>query len=229
VKDSPQPSKDSLLTYFLCFRFLTSLSFPLYHSLISFLTLALAKLMLEECKGDKFEFMARVQHMAQETRHRVESRLLFEDRIMEIWKQGRPLEEEKEVWIDYIKFEISQGMLKRAKLLYERGLISLDKDRHFWISYIQFLEKNVKDPQLARAKFENRIKNADKFEAVDFMLENALFEEEQTQIQKARKIYENLQSDIAPDYIKSLLAFINFEKRQNNTEKVKELYFRAYS
>lgn len=69
-------------------------------------------------------------------------------------------------------------MQKRAKLLYERGLISLDKDRHFWISYIQFLEKNIKDPQLARAKFENRIKNADKFEAVDFMIENALFEEE---------------------------------------------------
>lgn len=148
---------------------------------------------------------------------------------MDIWKQGRPLEEEKEVWIDYIKFEISQGMLKRAKLLYERGLISLDKDRHFWISYIQFLEKNVRDPQLARAKFENRIKNADKFEAIDFMLENALFEEEQTQIQKARKIYENLQNDIAPDYIKSLLAFINFEKRQNNNEKVKELYFRAFT
>lgn len=69
-------------------------------------------------------------------------------------------------------------MPKRAKLLYERGLISLDKDRHFWISYIQFIEKQMKDPQLARAKFENRIKHADKHETVDFMIENAMFEEE---------------------------------------------------
>jgi hypothetical protein len=80
--------------------------------------------------------------------------------------------------MDYIKFEIDQGMVKRAKLLYERALISLDKDRHFWISYIQFIEKNLKDPHLARAKFENKLKLADKYETVDFMLEMALFEEE---------------------------------------------------
>jgi hypothetical protein len=60
------------------------------------------------------------------------------------------------------------------------------------------------------------------------MIENALFEEEQQQYIKARKIYEQIQNELAPDYIKSLIAFINFEKRQNNTEKVKELYFKAF-
>ena len=84
-----------------------------------------------------------------------------------------------------------------------------------------------------RAKFENRIRltaqGNDKYETLEIMLEQALFEEEQNQIQKARKIYENLQNEIAPDYIKTLVAFINFEKRQNNPEKVKELYYRAYT
>lgn len=61
------------------------------------------------------------------------------------------------------------------------------------------------------------------------MLEQALFEEEQNQIQKARKVYENLQTDIAPECLKTLMAQLNFEKRQNNMEKVKELYFRAYN
>jgi hypothetical protein len=70
-------------------------------------------------------------------------------------------------------------MLKRARLLYERGLISLDRDRHFWISYVQFIEKYLKDPALVRAKFENRLKHCDKLETIDIMLENALFEEEQ--------------------------------------------------
>jgi hypothetical protein len=64
---------------------------------------------------------------------------------------------------------------------------------------------------------------------IDVMLENALFEEEQLQVNKARKIYESIQNDIAPDYLKSLTLFINFEKRQNNIEKVKELYFKAYT
>jgi hypothetical protein len=102
--------------------------------------------MFEECKGDKFEFIQKVKDLSAETKNRVDARLVFEDQIMNIWQNGRPLEEEKEVWVEYIKFEISQGMQKRAKLLYERGLISLDKDRHFWISYIQFLEKNIRDP-----------------------------------------------------------------------------------
>jgi hypothetical protein len=48
------------------------------------------------------------------------------------------------------------------------------------------------------------------------------------QIVKARKIYENLTNEIAPNYLKSLTMHINFEKRQNNIEKVKELYFNAY-
>ena len=48
------------------------------------------------------------------------------------------------------------------------------------------------------------------------------------QVHKARKIFEQLQNEIAPDYIKSLIAFINFEKRQNNIEKAKELYYKCF-
>jgi hypothetical protein len=134
--------------------------------------------MFDECKGDKFEYTRKVKEISAETKSRVEARIIYENRITQVFQESRPLEEEKEAWMDYIKFEIDQGMVKRAKLLYERALISLDKDRHFWISYIQFIEKNLKDPQLARAKFENKLKLADKYETVDFMLEMALFEEE---------------------------------------------------
>lgn len=129
-------------------------------------------------------------------------------------------------------------MPKRAKLLYERGLISLDKDREFWLQYVRFLEKTMRDPPLVRAKYENRMRmvasssgsSHSKMEVLELMLEQALFEEEQNSVPKARKIYENIQSEgVAPDCLKAVIAFLNFEKRQNNTEKVKELYFRAYS
>ncbi len=71
-----------------------------------------------------------------------------------------------------------------------------------------------------RAKIENRLKmtvsSGNKRETLELLLEQALFEEEQNQIQKARKIHENIQNDIATDCIKTLMAFIGFEKRQNN-------------
>lgn len=81
---------------------------------------------------------------------------------------------------------------------------------------MRFLEKNLRDPQLVRAKFENRIRTSsagNKYETLELMLEQALFEEEQNQIQKARKVYENLQSEITPDCLKTLMAYVSFEKR----------------
>jgi hypothetical protein len=69
-------------------------------------------------------------------------------------------------------------------------LISLDRDLQFFLSYLNFLEHTLKDPTLVRAKFEMRLKHCDRAEVIDVMLENALFEEEQAQIHKARRIYE---------------------------------------
>ena len=43
-----------------------------------------------------------------------------------------------------------------------------------------------------------------------------------------RTLYENLSSEVAPGHIKSVLAFIAFERRQNNNEKVKDLFFKAF-
>ena len=185
-----------------------------------------------ECKADKFAFMDKIRALAKETQERVAQRVTFERRIVEVWEKGLTREEEKQAWLDYITFEIAQSQPKRARLLFERALISLDKDRQFWLQYVRFIEKTLRDPQLVRAKFENRIRlsaGSNKFETLELMLEQALFEEEQNQIQKARKVYENLQSDIAPDCLKTIMAQLSFEKRQNNIEKAKELYFRAYA
>jgi hypothetical protein len=107
----------------------------------------------------------------------------FEKQIDEVWKLTK--DQEKELWKEYIAFELQRGNVKRAKLLYERALITMDKDRGFWLAYVQFVEKTLKDPQLVRAKFENRIKlslGGNKYETLELMLEQALFEEEQNQI-----------------------------------------------
>jgi hypothetical protein len=46
---------------------------------------------------------------------------------------------------------------------------------------VRFIEKTLRDPQLVRAKFENRIRlsaTTKKYETLELMLEQALFEEE---------------------------------------------------
>ncbi len=50
-------------------------------------------------------------------------------------------EQEKQAWQEYIEFEVAQGQMKRARLLYERALITLEKDRGFWLQYVRFIEK----------------------------------------------------------------------------------------
>jgi len=45
---------------------------------------------------------------------------------------------------------------------------------------------------------------------------------------KARKIYETLHGEIAPGLIKSTIAYINFEKRMDNLEKAKALYYKSF-
>jgi pre-mRNA-processing factor 39 len=102
--------------------------------------------MTHECKGDKFEYISRVKAIARETKDRVQQRLTYEQGIMSVWQLGLTREQERKVWQDYIEFEIQQGQPKRAKLLYERALISLDKDTQFWLQYVRFIEKGLRDP-----------------------------------------------------------------------------------
>ena len=62
----------------------------------------------------------------------------------------------------------------------------------------------------------------------ELTVENAMFEEEQGNVQKARSLYENLVSEVAPGHIKSVLAYTSFERRQNNNEKVRDLFYKAF-
>ena len=64
------------------------------------------KLILVECKGDKFEFINKVKQIAAETHSRVHLRMPLEEKIVKIYEAGGSLEEEKDAWIEYINFEI---------------------------------------------------------------------------------------------------------------------------
>jgi hypothetical protein len=86
----------------------------------------------------------------------VNERIPFEDAIKQIHAANLSLADEQQAWMSYIKFEMDKDEPVRARLLYERALISLDLDLQFWLSYINFIQLTLKDPSLVRAKFESR-------------------------------------------------------------------------
>lgn len=106
----------------------------------------------------------------------------------------------------------------------------------FWIKYVQFLYTQMAAEQgktTARILFETKLNDKDaqflsNAEKIDILLENARFEEITNNSLKARKIHEQLCTEIAPGLIKTILERINFEKRERNFDKAKELYFSAF-
>lgn len=50
----------------------------------------------------------------------------------------------------------------------------------------------------------------------------------QSNIPRARKIFEQLDTEIAPGLVKASIARINFEKRQGSVEFARQLYYDAF-
>lgn len=137
-------------------------------------------------------------------------------------------------WTKYINFEISQEQPRRARLLYERAMASsleAENDTELWLRYTAFILDHLKDASLVRAKFEQKLTYAGLLSAknqVDLLIESAIFEEMQSNSLRARRIYEQLDQEIGPGLIRATIARINFEKRQGNVDKARELYFKAF-
>jgi hypothetical protein len=74
------------------------------------------------------------------TEQQVIERLPYEDAIHKIHAANLSLADEKQSWLSYIKFEMDKDEPVRARLLYERALISLDLDLQFWLSYVNFIQ-----------------------------------------------------------------------------------------
>ena len=105
--------------------------------------------------------------------------------------------------------------------------IDLQNDFAFWIKYADFIQNKLNDNSLMRAKFEQKLNNSKllpKVQQVDILIENALFEESNQNIPRARKLFEQLDQEIAPGLVKAIIAHINFEKRQDNVDRARELY-----
>ena len=168
-----------------------------------------------------------VEVISAKTQKEIEQRARFE-----VLLQGST-DDKVLTWQKYINFEMTQQKPARVKLLYETALLSPSLDTRIWTDYAYFLSKEMRDVGSARVVFERCRQHYSKEQGrlgdlIAVSLENAIFEEEQQQIQKARKLYEVLTQETAPGDLKSLLAFVSFEIRMSNNERAKDLYFKAF-
>ena len=62
------------------------------------------------------------------TQQAVNERMPYEEAIKQILTEELSLADEKQAWLSYLSFEVQRDEPDRARLLYERALISLDLD-----------------------------------------------------------------------------------------------------
>mmetsp|Transcript_13368 Transcript_13368/g.22753 ORF Transcript_13368/g.22753 Transcript_13368/m.22753 type:complete len:410 (-) Transcript_13368:53-1282(-) len=190
-----------------------------------------------ELKGDKEELKKHIRERVQPLAvQKYQNRVNYESRIKALAQQSPCSHAElKGEFTKYIQLEQESKEVKRAQYLYERALSSsldFENDIQFWMKYIKFIQEHLNDVSLARAKFEQKQQNSKLMQSrckVEVMIQSAVFEENQNNANRAKKIYEQLDQDIAPGLLKSRMARINFEKRQGNNEKVRELFFESFS
>lgn len=109
--------------------------------------------------------------------------------------------------------------------------LELQNSYALWQSYSEFIQEKLKDVSLMRAKFEQKLANSKLMavkDKIEIFLEHAMFEEIQSNVMRAGKLFQQLDEEIAPGLVKATINRINFEKRQGHNEKARELYANAF-
>ena len=70
--------------------------------------------------------------------------------------------------------------------------MDMETNIEFWLMYTNFIQEHLKDTALARAKFEQKLSHPllSVANRIDVLIGSAMFEEQQSNSPRARKIYE---------------------------------------
>lgn len=173
---------------------------------IAALDTQISKIINLDCGRNKDQFVSYVQNtLFQQGASLMSPRQPLEQKV-----SSNPAD--TQAWNAYINFELDQGEKQRANALYKRALsscLAMQTSVNFWAKYVTFLYTTMKAEQgitEARIIFETKLEDADSQflssgDKVAFLLEKARFEEVTGSALKARKIYEQLTTDIAPGLI----------------------------
>lgn len=155
----------------------------------------------------------------------VSARWNFEEGIKRPYFHVKPLERcQLKNWKEYLDFEIEQGEVKRAIVLFERCLIACALYEEFWMKFVKFLQ-SIKEGDY-NDKIREVLKRACTIhhpKKPSLHLFWSEFEEMQGNYDKATEILCHIET-LVPGMLQIVYRRINLERRRGNLDKASELY-----
>ena len=124
-------------------------------------------------------------------------------------------------WHSYLEFEEKQGDRKRICFLYERCLVPCAFYEEFWSKYTKYLIK-ADDAEEALPVYLKALEFVPRHQP-RIRIELCNYYEKQKNPNEARLLFTELIKR-NPKHLESVLAFANFERRQQNFDRVIEIY-----
>ncbi|XP_078090297.1 pre-mRNA-processing factor 39 isoform X2 [Mustelus asterias] len=156
------------------------------------------------------------QEMYNHNENEVSRRWTFEEGIKRPYFHVKPLEKvQLKNWKDYLDFEIENGTLERVMVLFERCLVACALYEDFWIKYAKFMEGHSNEGVrhvYSRACTVHLAKKP----MVHLLW--AAFEEQQGNINEARRILKTLEGSV-PGLAMVRLRRVSLERRHGNIDE----------
>lgn len=131
---------------------------------------------------------------------------------------------QKATWREYIGFVTNHHEDKEeVVLLYERCLVTCASYSEFWLSYIEWLERNELDFERINAIFDRA--TGIFFKGRPLMhLHHAEFLEQYGKEDRSREIYKHIVDILAPGWVRGILSFAHFERRNGDTKRAASIF-----
>ncbi|XP_078262844.1 pre-mRNA-processing factor 39 isoform X2 [Rhinoraja longicauda] len=160
------------------------------------------------------------QEIYNHNENEVSRRWAFEEGIKRPYFHVKPLEKTQlKNWKDYLDFEIENGTLERVVVLFERCLVACALYEDFWIKYAKYMENHSNEG--VRHVFSRACTvHLSKKPMVHLLW--AAFEEQQGNINEARRILKTLEESV-PGLAMVRLRRVSLERRHGNIDEAEFL------
>ncbi|XP_059815500.1 pre-mRNA-processing factor 39 isoform X1 [Hypanus sabinus] len=160
------------------------------------------------------------QEIYNHNENEVSRRWAFEEGIKRPYFHVKPLEKAQlKNWKDYLDFEIENGTLERVVVLFERCLVACALYEDFWIKYAKYMENHSNEG--VRHVFSRACTvHLSKKPMVHLLW--AAFEEQQGNINEARRILKALEESV-PGLAMVRLRRVSLERRHGNIDEAEFL------
>ncbi|KAE8586435.1 hypothetical protein XENTR_v10021670 [Xenopus tropicalis] len=152
--------------------------------------------------------------------HEVSKRWNFEEGIKRPYFHVKPLEKAQlNNWKEYLDFELENGSNERVVILFERCVIACACYEEFWIKYAKYMENHSVE---GVRHVYSRACNVHLAKKPMVHLQWAAFEEQQGNLEEARRILKNIETSVE-GLAMVRLRRVNLERRHGNVKEAEKL------